>query len=107
MTMDAAASMTATQTPAPVKAWPNELRKWAYHPGSPMEVARIWLAMALPVRLNGSIHRIASKTQMAAHATMAPVAPKIPRPAAEESTPKRTWSGAGSALGQTMMPSRM
>ena len=69
MTSEVAASRTATQTPAPVKAWPKEVSRWAYQPGSPLAVAAIWLLMALPLRLKGSIHKMAPKTQMAAHTT--------------------------------------
>ena len=35
MTSDTAARMTATQMPAPTKAWPKEVSRWAYQPGSP------------------------------------------------------------------------
>ena len=41
MTMDAADRITATETPAPVKAWPKAVSRWAYQPGCPCAVADI------------------------------------------------------------------
>ena len=107
MTSDTTARMTATQTPAPTKAWPKDVSRWAYQPGSPFAVSAIWFAMEFPVRLNGNIQMSASNSQMAAHTSNAPVPPKRPRAAADDSVPTAWRSAVSSDFGHTIRPRRM
>ena len=107
MTTETVARIAAIHIPVPAKAWPVEVRKWAYQPGSPFAVSVSCPVMALAVRLEGNSQMIASKSQMAAQASSDPVPPRRPRPAAEDPAPVRRRSSAPSALGHTRTPRSM
>src|SRR6185437_1594990 len=104
MRREAAAKMTAIQMPAPVKAWPNDRRKWAYQPGSPPAASVIWSAMLPGVRLAGNIHRTASNAQTSAQAARAPDGPSWLRPAADD--PKPVAVSSRVAFGQIITARR-